>query len=216
MRAPREPGREIMVDFSGKRPRLTDPKTGRKTSVELFVACLGASRLAFAMAVSSQNSDDWIKAHVAMFDYIGGVPKFIIPDNLKAAVINSKTSKTGLRLNERYSIMLRHYDIHALPARPYQPRDKGVVEQSVLHLQRWILYPLSRQTFFSLRELNDAIQLLLHRVNSKPMKRVGNLSRREIFESLERQALKPLPSTPFRSSKHLGRIHCAHRLPYFN
>lgn len=204
MRTPREPGREVLVDFSGKRPRITDPETGRQTPVELFVACLGASRLAFATAVASQNSEDWIKAHVAMFDYLGGVPRYVIPDNLKAAVINSKRAQTGLRLNERYSIMLRHYDIDALPARPYEPRDKGLVEQSVLHLQRWILYPLSKQTFFSLRELNDAIRPLLDRVNSKPMKRIGNLSRRQIFETEEKHSLKPLPATPFRNAKHIG------------
>jgi len=77
-----------------------------------------------------------------------------------------------------------------------KPKDKAKVETAVLVVQRWILARLRNRTFFSLSELNAAIRELLADVNGRVMRGYGK-SRRELFESLDRPALKPLPAMAF-------------------
>src|SRR5690606_14858267 len=58
MRQPRLPGHHMFVDYSGKRPCITDPKTLERRPVELWVSCIGVSRKAFAYATPSQKLPD--------------------------------------------------------------------------------------------------------------------------------------------------------------
>lgn len=112
--------------------------------------------------------------------------------------------------------MAEHYDTTILPTRSRKPGDKGKVEGAVLIVERWILARLRNRTFFSLAELNSAIAELLEELNNRPMRHVGK-SRRELFEEIERAALRPLPATPFeyaewRSAKvtvnaHMPKAH---------
>jgi transposase len=83
-----------------------------------------------------------------------------------------------------------------IPARPYRPRDKAKAEVSVLIAQRWVLARLRNRTFFSLAELNQAIRELLVWANNRPMRKLG-ISRRELFESTDRPALRPLPPSRY-------------------
>lgn len=156
------------------------------------------------MAVPSQRTEDWIRANVAMMEFFGGVPRYVVPDNLKAAIITPRNTRYGLRINQRYRDMLCHYGCDVLPARPGVPRDKGQVENAVRLVQRWILQPLARQRFFSLAELNDAIRLLINRLNDRPMRQLQNLSRNHLFEAEERARLRPLPVSPFRTATSRG------------
>ncbi len=206
MRQVRIAGEEAFVDFSGKRPELTDPETGKKRHVELFIGALGHSRLIFANAVPDQSAQSWIKANVAMFDYFGGTPKYLVPDNLKAAVIHPRSHARGQVLNAAFDRAMQHYGVTPLPARVGNPQDKGLVEQSVLHVKRWITLPLSRQTFHSIAELNRAIEIELDRINDKPMRRLGGRSRRQIFEEEERSRLRALPHRPFRNLQHIRSV----------
>ncbi|RWD24156.1 MAG: IS21 family transposase, partial [Mesorhizobium sp.] len=77
-----------------------------------------------------------------------------------------------------------------------KPRDKAKVEGAVLIVERWILARLRNRSFFSIAELNAAIAELLEELNNRPMRHIGQ-SRRELFEEIERAALKPLPAAPF-------------------
>jgi transposase len=99
-------------------------------------------------------------------------------------------------LNPTYADLARHYGVTVLPARPRKPRDKAKVEQSVLLAERWILAALRHRTFFSLEELAAAIVPLRDRLNDRPMRKL-NVSRRALFETLDRPALQPLPATPY-------------------
>jgi len=74
--------------------------------------------------------------------------------------------------------------------------DKAKVEQGVLLAERWILAALRNHIFYSLAELQSAVALLLERLNARPMRRLGQ-SRRELFEAIERAALRPLPARPY-------------------
>ena len=89
--------------------------------------------------------------------------------------------------------MAAHYSVGILPARPHKPRDKAKVEAGVRFAQTYILGRLRAQTFFSLAECNEAIKLVMQRMNERTMRHLG-LSRRELFEKVERAALNGLPA----------------------
>jgi transposase len=194
MRQVHKAGEKAFVDFSGKRPEVVDPKTGEIQPVELFVGTLGASSLIYAEATADQSLGSWIGAHVGMVAFWGGCVEIFVPDNLKSGV--RKACRYEPQLNRTYEEFARYYGAAVIPARPYRARDKAKVETSVLIAQRWILARLRNRTFFSLGELNQAIRELLILVNSRPMQKLG-ISRRELFESIDRPTLRPLPPSRY-------------------
>jgi transposase len=92
--------------------------------------------------------------------------------------------------------MARHYDTAVIPARPLRPRDKAKVETGVQVAERWILAALRKHTFFSIAELNRAVREKLPELNNRPLQKIGK-SRRELFETIDRPALKPLPAAAY-------------------
>ena len=194
MRQHHAAGDKVFVDYSGKRVPIVDPTTGVVTEAEIFVAVLGASSLTYAEATWTQALPDWIGAHVRLFGFLGGVPRLVVPDNLKSGV--NKASFYDPEINRSYGIMAHHYGIGVLPARPRKPRDKAKVENGVRFAQSYILGRLRAQTFFSLAECNVAIAAMVERINAHPMRRLGT-TRRALFEAVERAALSPLPAAPY-------------------
>ncbi len=187
-------GEKLFVDFSGQTRAVTDPVTGREWQAEIFVAVLGASNYTFARAAKSQTLRDWIGLHVQAFEFFGGVPKFVVPDNLKSGV--TRACRYEPLLNRSYELLLEHYGTFGLPARPLRPRDKAKVESGVQVVQRWILARLRHRRFFSLDELNAAIAGLLGEYNTRPFKKLTGC-RQSAFESLDQPALGPLPAHPY-------------------
>lgn len=192
-------GEALFVDFSGKRPSVVDPSTGESTPVELFVAVMGASNLTYVEAVRTQRVPDWIGAHIRALAYLGGVPQTIVPDQLRAAV--RRPDRYEPILQRTYEDLGRHYDTAVIPARPRKPRDKAKVEVGVLVAQRWLLARIRNETFFSLEALNRRLRELLEDLNDRPMKSLGGVSRRELFERVDRPALKPLPRHRFEPAQ---------------
>ncbi len=185
-------GDKVFVDYSGKRIGIVNPTTGEIREAEIFVGVLGASNLTYAEATWTQKLADWTGAHVRMFRFFGGTPRLLVPDNLKSGV--NKASFYDPEINRTYGALASHYDVGVLPARPRKPRDKAKVEAGVRFAQSYILGRLRRQTFFSLAECNAAIATVIETMNGRPMRKFG-VSRRELFEKIERQALSPLPET---------------------
>ena len=185
-------GEKLFVDYSGVRMEVTDPVTGTRRPVELFVAVLGASNYTYAEASWSQTLPDWIGAHVRAFEFFGGAPALIVSDNLKSAVVRACFHEPGV--NRSYTDLARHYHTAILPARPYKPKDKSKVEGGVLLVQRWIVARLRNRAFFSLEELNAAIREELTRLNARVSRHLG-ASRQQLFEQLDKPALIPLPPT---------------------
>jgi transposase len=145
--------------------------------------------------VASQQIPDWTKAHIGAFEYYGGVPEVIVPDQLKSGV---KTScRYDPEINPVYSELCAHYGVVVIPARHLEPRDKAKVENGVLNTQRRILAALRNRTFFSLPEINDAIAVELEKLNNRPMQGLGK-SRNELFAELDKPALKTLPQERFQ------------------
>jgi len=183
-------GDKMFCDFTGKHMQITDWLTGVKSDVEVFVAVLGASQLTYVEAVASQQKEDWINANENSLFYFGGVPAAIVPDNLKSAV--TKADKYEPDINPAYHDFSMHYNTVILPARPYKPKDKSLAENAVGIVYSWIFAKLRSRTFYSLAELNAAIREELELYNNKPMQRLKK-SRRQLFNELEKDALKPLP-----------------------
>lgn len=187
-------GEKMFVDFSGLKGEVADSKTGEITEVEIFVAALGASGYTYAEAIRDQRKPSIITVHNHSFEYFGGVTEMIIPDNMKAAV--NRADKYDPDLNETYQDMAEYYGTVILPARPYHPKDKPKVELSVKLVQRWILARLRHRVFYSIEELNEAIYSLLDDLNNRKIKKIEK-SRRELYEEIDRPALKPLPVSPY-------------------
>jgi len=194
MRQVHRAGEKAFVDYSGKKPVIVDPETGEVTDVELFVMVLGASNYTFAEATRTQRLRDFIDSHVRAFDYFVCVPEIVVPDQLRSAV--SGPHRYDPEINRTYLEMAQHYRVAVIPARPRKPKDKAKVEAGVLLAQRWILGCLRNRTFFSLAELNEAIAELLERLNTRPFQKLEGC-RRSAFESIDRPAMKALPSTRY-------------------
>ncbi|MCH9671686.1 MAG: IS21 family transposase [Gammaproteobacteria bacterium] len=194
MRQVHRPGEKVFVDFSGKRAHLVDRDTGELIAVELFVAVVGASSYTYAEAVASQKLHEWIGVNTRMLEHMQGSPAIVVPDNLKSAV--TKACRYEPLVNRTYDDFAAHYDAVIIPTRSFKPKDKAKVESGVLVAQRWLLARLRDRVFFDITALNEAIAELCDELNDRPMRRLG-VSRRELFEQLDRPALKPLPSTRY-------------------
>jgi len=196
MRQTHAGGDKLFVDYAGDTvPVIVDRLTGKTQPAQIFVAVLGASNFTYAEASWTQGLADWIGAHTRAFAAIGGVPKLLVPDNAKVAVI--KACLYEPQVNRTYAEMATHYDTAILPARPRRPRDKAKVEAAVLIVERWLLGRLRHRRFYSLAELNGAIGELLRQLNEeRPIRRLG-VTRRALLEELDRPHLKPLPSEPY-------------------
>lgn len=187
-------GEKMFVDYAGATFELVDPITGEVGTAQLFVAALGASNMTWAEATWTQGLADWTGSHVRALAYFGGVPAQIVSDNLKSGV--TKACFYEPAVNRTYAEMAAHYGAAVVPARPRKPRDKAKVEVAVQIAQRWIVARLRNRRFGSLKELNAAILELVDRLNDRVTRHLG-ASRRQLFEQVERAALKPAPAEPW-------------------
>jgi transposase len=187
-------GERMFVDYCGDTMPITDRNTGEVWQAQVFVSALGASGYLYVTASGSQDLPSWQAAHVNALEHYGGSPRAVVPDNLKSGV--TKACWYDPVVNPSYLELARFYSLAILPTRPYRPRDKAAVEAAVQVAERWILAPLRKRQFFSLGELNVAIAEQLVLVNERPF-RGQKISRRALFDELERAALQPLPATRY-------------------
>lgn len=187
-------GEKMFIDFAGKKLQIVDRKTGEISDVEVFVAILPHSQFTYVEACKSQKREDMLACIANAMAFFGGVPKVIVSDNLKSAV--TRASKYEPVINRSFKDFARHYNCAISPTRAYAPQDKALVENAVQLSYQRIYHPLRNITFFSLKELNQAIGPLLDRYNDQLFTR-RDCSRKELFQSVERQYLKALPPSAF-------------------
>jgi transposase len=190
MRQTHVAGDKLFVDWAGDTVPIIDPMTGEVHEAHLFVAALGASSYTYAEARWSETLPDWIGAHVNALDFIGGVPRALVPDNLKAGI--TKPSRYEPGVNRTYQDLADHYGFVVLPARVRRPRDKAKVEAAVGIVSRFVCGKLRNRRFFSLVELNEAVRECVTTINTKVMKPLKQ-SRNDLFANLDRPALRELP-----------------------
>ncbi len=195
MRQEHKAGEKLFVDFAGMTIPIYDERTLEVSfRAELFVAVMGASSYVYAEALRSQELAHWITAHEHAFEFFGGVPAIVVPDNLRAAV--TRASRYEPDLNATYQELAQHYGVVVIPARPYKPRDKAKVESGVQLCERWIIAALRKHRFTSLSELNAVIRQLVVALNERPFKKLDG-SRRSVFEVVDRPALGALPGARY-------------------
>ena len=183
-------GEKLFVDFSGQGMELTNPETGEVKELQVFVAALGASQYIFADICDSQNLHSWISVHIDAFEFFEGVAEVTVPDNLKSGV--TKPSYYEPDINPTYLELAKHYGTVIIPARVRKPKDKSKVENGVQQVQRWILAPLRKHTFFSKQEIRQEIRKRLEWLNNRPLSN-SDETRRTLYEKIDKPFLKPLP-----------------------
>ena len=189
-----EPGLLAYLDFAGDRMSYVDIETGEVVKAEVFVATFPFSDYGFALAVPSQGADDFAFALISLFRHIGGVPRILVPDNLKAAV--DKADRFAPRLSTLLQDLASYYGAVVEPARVRHPRDKSSVENSVRLIYQRVYAPLRNRVFHSLRELNEAIAEQMRAHNRKRMQQYDH-TREECFLSNEKPNLLPLPTEDY-------------------
>lgn len=193
------PADKLYIDFAGKTMDYIDKETGECIHCQVFVACLPYSDYSFAMAVESQKTDDFITALRSCLYRLGGVPKSLVPDNLKAAVI--KASKYEPGINQLLEDFANHYGTVVIPARAARPQDKALVENQVKLIYSRVYAKLRNRQFFDLHSLNEAIADKIHDHNQTRMQKKP-WSRQEKFLAEERHLLAPLPKEVFEIKKY--------------
>ena len=147
----------------------------------------------------TQQKEDFIFACENALHYCSGVPRAIVPDNLKSAV--SKSSKYEPTLNETFADIAEQYATAILPPRANRPRDKALVENAVRIIYTRIYVKVKRQQYLTLQDLNLSILTALEEHNNAPL-RGRNYSRRQQFNEVERNVLMPLPELRYELKKH--------------
>jgi len=186
------PGAEAQVDF-GYAGKFIDPHTGTPRKAWVFVMTLSWSRHQYAELVWDQSLATWIQCHRHALEFFEGVPQRLVIDNLKAAIIRACFDDPQVQVT--YRECAEHYGFLIAPCRPRTPQHKGKVEQGGVHyVKRNFLagrdpQPLSEANV-ALRQwcLNTAGLRTHGTTRAVPMTR---------FVSTERQALQPLPATPY-------------------
>jgi transposase len=198
-------GEKLFVDWAGDKLPYIDPESGEVREASLFLAVLGASNYTYAEAFADERTESFLAAHARAFEFFGGAPELIVPDNLKTGV--AKADRYEAEIHAPYRELAAHYGAAVLPARAGKPRDKAKVEVGVQIAEREILAALRNRTFFSLAEANAAIGVCLRKVNERPFQKLPG-SRRSVFEEREQPLLRPLPAEPFTyRTRKLAVVH---------
>jgi len=212
MRQVHQAGDKCFVDYCGPTIAFVNPHSGEIREAQVFVGVLGASNYTFAEATFSQKLPDWLGSHCRMFEFFGGTPAVVVPDNLRSAV--SQACRYDPDLNPSYQQFAEHYSVAVIPARPYKPKDKSKAEVAVQIVERWIMARLRHHTFFSLAEINMCIKALLVDLNERPFKQLAG-NRRSAFETVDHPELGSLPIHPYEYVDiKKARVHIDYHVQY--
>jgi transposase len=192
-RGPVAPGSEAQIDY-GRLGMWWNPATGRRVAVEAFVMVLPCSRHMFVRPVIKTDQTAWCAAHVAAFEFFGGVPARLVPDNLKTCV--DKPDLYDPKINKAYAELAAHYATLVDPARARKPKDKPRVERQM---------PYIRDSFWAGREFDsveqmqdDAIRWCLEVAGTRHSRALDGEAPVAVFAAIEQSELIPLPRTPFQ------------------
>lgn len=183
-------GERGFIDYAGTTVPIMNPQNGQLEHAQIFLMSLGASHHTYVEATWTQGTKDFLSSHIRAFEFFGGVPEILVPDNLKSAV--TMASRYEPTLNRSYREFARHYGTIIVPTRVRRPKDKAIVENAVLHVSRQILARIRDRQFFTLEELNQTLWKLLEQYNNRKLKGLDE-SRRSLFEKIEKSALRSLP-----------------------
>lgn len=191
----RVPGERMYVDWMGDQPRiLLDPETGEKKPVHIFCATLGVSSIGYAEVFEDESMENFIQGIVHALGYFGGLPRFIVTDNLRAAV--TKHTKDTLVLTKACEDLENFYDVIILPPPPRKPKGKATVEWYVGYAERHLVEPLKEQEYTSIGDIMLRTRTIVDDLNTR-IDRGRSTSRRAMFEQIDLPQMRPLPAEAF-------------------
>jgi transposase len=196
MRRKTIPGEIMEVDF-GYLGITYDPVTNRRRKTYIFSGRLRHSRDVYREIVFNQKQQIFFECHMHAFEYFGGVPNKIVPDNLKAAVI--KASFECPLINRVYQNLAEYYGFLISPCLPKKANHKGGVENDIKYVKKnfWPLFKEGQRakgySDLNAKELKE--ELIKWNQEVARNRKIGGIGRspEEIFETEEKNALKPLP-----------------------
>lgn len=214
-----KPGYSVEVDWNGKQASWKDPDTGEIIKGWMFVGVLSYSGYIYAEVFSDMRTENWINAHIHMFHYFGGLPKVIIPDNLKTGVIKHPKNEEPI-LNPIYNDMAEYYGLVIIPTRVRHPKDKPLAENAVNQCTRQIMARIRDYQFFSVDEYNKQLLIELEKLNRKRFQKKPG-SRYTRFIENEKGLLSPLPSFDYeyaewKKAKVASNSHISYEKKYYS
>jgi transposase len=187
-----EPGSEAQVDY-GFLGQWNNPSTGKRHRIWAFVMVLPSSRHMFVRPVVHMDQNAWTQAHVEAFRFFGGVPRRLVPDNLRTAV--DRPDLYDPKINRSYAELATYYGTLVDPARAAKPKDKPRVERPM---------PYVRDSFWSGRQFTSVEQMQAEALawasgtaGRRSCRPLGGAAPLSVFEAVELPALLPLPDRPF-------------------
>jgi len=192
------PGHEAQIDFGTGAP-VVGPN-GRRRKTHVLRVVLSHSRKAYSEAVFTQSTDDFLHCIENAFEHFGGVPRTLVVDNLKAAVLQADWFDP--EINPKFADFCRHYGTVVLPTKPRTPRHKGKTERGVAYVQD---NALKGRTFQNLAEQNEYLESWEDRIADR---RIHGTTKRQVlavFQDSERQTLLSLPTTRFENFREVKR-----------
>lgn len=191
MRYETQPGQQAQVDWSSFGYISVD---GRQQRLYGFVMTLGYSRMMYVEFTTSIEVSSWLRCHQHAFEYFGGVPREMLHDNLKTAVL-SRGAGGKIHWNPRYLDFALYYGFSPYPCKPYRAQTKGKVERSVSYVQQnfWV-----GTHFADLADLNRQVAEWLATVASVRIHGTTGVTPVSRFAD---EALQPLPITRFDTSQ---------------
>lgn len=187
-----EPGSEAQIDY-GQLGWFVEPRTGQRRKLWAFVMVLACSRHMFVQPTLVMDQQAWTAAHVAAFAFFGGVPRRLVPDNLRTGV--DRVDLYDPKINRSYAELAEHYGTLIDPARRGKPRDKARVERPM---------PYVRDSFFRGRQFGSVAEAQVAAVawcrdvaGRRPSRALEGASPLSVFDAVEAEALGPLPARPF-------------------
>lgn len=188
------PGERGEFDFAGAPLYYFDPVNNVQVSCPVLAFTLPCTGISYVEPLASARLVHLIPALNRAVQYLGGVPRFMVTDNMAQIVTQScRYEPTFTELAEQWSV---HYNTAIKATRVRRPKDKPSVEKSV-HLSYQRIYAQMRnETLYSLNELRKRVSELLEEFNNRPMQGYG-ISRMERFLQQEKVTLRSLPDTPF-------------------
>ena len=200
------PGQEAQVDWVGDKARIIDYDTKEVEELHIFVMVLPCSGYFYCEAFSDETMSSWLMGHKHAFEFFGGVPDVVVPDNCRTATEEARHKFIDeVVVNRKYKAFMDHYDVVIAPARAWHPKDKPVVERSVRIIEDDIMPLCAKMKAGSVAEYNRALHSCLEvRLAKEYTKRLG--SRTSIFRNEEEGKLRPLPVMDFTIAKERQAI----------
>lgn len=214
MAVERVPGERVYIDWIGDQPELlVDPQTGELKKAHFFVTTVGVSSMIYAEAFPDEKLGSFITGTVHALAHYGATPKYLVPDNLRAAI--TKHTKDDLVVNSAYQDLEQFYDVVILPPPPRKPKGKPTVEKGVQWLETHLLEDLKESVYYSLEELNQNVWRIVASLNERKMQGQP-FSRVEAFEAYDRPKMAPLTDGSFSlcDYKFFGKVPNNYHLLY--